>query len=376
MASSTVPSAYPAQSASPLRYQDSFEMPEDGEKDVETELLATLQRISEITLKDSGHATRSVHAKSHGLLRGTLQVSSGLPEVLAQGIFAKPGEWPVVMRLSTVPGDILDDSVSTPRGLALKIVGVEGERLPGSEDATTQDFVTVNGGPSFSASGPKKFLAGLKLLAPTTDKAEGLKKALSAVLRGTEKALEAMGKHSEKIISLGGHPETNILGETFYSKVPMLYGPYMAKICIVPVSPGLIALTDATVDLDDKPDGLREAVIDFFSHSGAEWELCVQLCTDLETMPIEDASVAWPEENSPYVTVARIVAPPQQAWSEELSKVVDDGMSFSPWHGITAHRPIGAIMRIRKTAYEMSSRFRAQGNDQQIREPKNLHHLP
>jgi hypothetical protein len=32
----------------------------------------------------------------------------------------------VVIRLSTTPGDILDDTVSTPRAPALKIVGVEG----------------------------------------------------------------------------------------------------------------------------------------------------------------------------------------------------------------------------------------------------------
>jgi hypothetical protein len=42
------------------------------------------------------------------------------------------------MRFSTSPGDLLPDSVSTPRGLALKIFGVTGERLPGSEDDTSR----------------------------------------------------------------------------------------------------------------------------------------------------------------------------------------------------------------------------------------------
>ena len=36
-----------------------------------------------------------------------------------QGAFATPGTHDVVLRLSTNPGDILDDSVSTPRGLAI-----------------------------------------------------------------------------------------------------------------------------------------------------------------------------------------------------------------------------------------------------------------
>ena len=70
------------------------------------------------------------------------------------------------MRLSTFPGDILDDSVSTPRGLAIKMIGVQGERLEGSERDLTQDLVLVNG-PAFGAPNAKQFLATLKLLAKT-----------------------------------------------------------------------------------------------------------------------------------------------------------------------------------------------------------------
>ncbi len=361
---------------SPVIYQPGFEVPEEGEAETLAGMLDTLKHISEITYKDSGHASRSVHAKSHGLLRGELTVAEGLAPAYAQGIFGKPGSWPVVMRLSTIPGDMLDDNVSTPRGMAVKVVGVEGPRLEGSEGDATQDFVLVNGSPSFSTPGPKKFLGNLKLLAPTTDKAPGLKKALSAVLRGTERVIEAAGGQSPTIIALGGHPETNILGESFFSQVPILFGPYMAKISIVPVSPGLTKLTKAPVDLDGKPDGLRAAVVDFFASNSAEWEVRAQLCTDLEKMPVEDASVPWPEDLSPYVTVARITAPPQPAWNQALSAAVDDGMSFSPWHGIAAHRPIGAIMRVRKAAYQMSSRFRAERNGAVVKEPASLDDFP
>jgi len=361
---------------SPLLYESRFEVTEPGEVETQLELMKTLKHISEVTLKDSGHATRSVHAKSHGLLRGELHVLNDLPAVLAQGIFAKAGNWPVVMRLSTVPGDILDDSVSTPRGVAIKVVGVAGARLEGSTNDVTQDFILVNCGPAFSAPNAKKFLGGLKLAAATTDKAPGLKKALSAVLRGTEKAIELVGGESATLIGLGGHPETHILGDTFFTKAPILFGPYMAKLSLVPISSNLTALTDAPLDVNGKPNGLREAVVDFFAHETAEWELRVQLCTDLETMPIEDASVAWPEESSPYVRVARITVTPQMAWSQARSIAVDDKMSFSPWHGIAAHRPIGSIMRVRKAAYEMSAQFRAEHNDVSIEEPKSLNDFP
>jgi hypothetical protein len=118
--------------ADPIPYSPAVETPEPGEAETTAELIETLRGISETTYKDGGHALRSVHAKSHGLLEGQLEVLDGLPPRLAQGLFARPGTYPAVLRISTIPGDILDDSITVPRGLAIKVMGVEGERLPGS----------------------------------------------------------------------------------------------------------------------------------------------------------------------------------------------------------------------------------------------------
>lgn len=353
----------------PVRYSPSIEKPEDDEAETDREMVATLRSISETTFADSGHALRSVHAKSHGVLHAELEVVDGLPPELAQGLFARAGRYPVVMRFSTTPGDILADSISVPRGLAVKVVGVEGDRLPGSENDTTQDFVLVNG-PAFGAPTVKKFLGNVKLLAKTTDKAEGLKKVFSAALRGLETVVEAVGGESATLKSLGGRPETHILGETFYSQAPIRYGDYIAKVAVAPVAPELTALTNAPLNVNGKPDGLRDAVRRFFQTKPGVWELRVQLCTDLDAMPVEDSSKPWPEDKSPYITVARIVAQPQDAWSDANITAVDDGMSFSPWHGITAHQPLGSVMRARKTAYEMSAGFRSERSGCPMHEPR------
>jgi len=364
-----------ALSVRPLPFDPAFEQMPDDEAQTTQALTEALRGIMETTYADGGHAIRSVHAKSHGLLQGEIEILPNLPAELAQGAFARPGRMPVVLRFSTNPGDILDDKVSTPRGLALKLIGVEGERLSGSENQVTQDFVMVNA-PGFIAATPKDFLRSLKLLAKTTDKAPRAKQALSATLRGAETALEALGGESKMLKSMGGHPTTHILGETFYSVVPLLYGPYFAKLNIVPVSPELTALTDQKVDLKNNPDGLREAVIQHFAKHGGIWEMRVQLATDIDKMPIEDATVIWPEALSPYVTVARIEVPAQPAWTEARAAVVDDDMSFSPWHGLAAHRPLGGIMRSRKPAYEMSAGFRARHNGCPMHEPQSLSKLP
>jgi hypothetical protein len=209
------------------------------------------------------------------------------------------------------------------------------------------------------------------MLAATTDRVEGLKKAASATLRATESVIEAFGGQSPTVKSLGGQPLIHILGETYYSQAPILYGPYMAKIAVVPVSPALTALTDTPLDLDGDANGIRRAVVAFFAHEGGEWELRVQLRTDAEAMPIEDASVVWPEDKSPYRAVARIRVAPQEAWSQGRASEIDDGLSFSPWHGLMAHRPLGSVMRARKRAYELGAEFRAEHNRCPIAEPRS-----
>ncbi len=355
----------------PLRYSPAYEHPDAEEAQTLADINEQMHKIQEKTYADGGKAIRSVHAKSHGLLTGELRIPAGLPPELAQGIFARPGTLPVVMRLSTTPGDILPDDVSTPRAMAIKIIGVEGERLPGTEGDVTQDFVMVDG-PAFNKPDVKSFARNLKLLASTTDKAEGAKQVLSAALRGLEKAVEAVGGQSATLTALGGHPETNPLGETYYTQVPVLFGEYFGKICVRPASPSLKALFKEPVDLKDKPDGLRDAVAAYFEEQGGEWELCVQLCTDLSEMPIEDASVAWDEKRSPYVPVARIVMGAQASWSDARTHSIDEGLAFSPWHGVAAHRPLGGVMRVRKGAYEAAQRFRAEKNQRALSEPKAI----
>jgi hypothetical protein len=365
------PSKYPDNHFGiPIRFSPDVERPEPDEAETTRGLIATMRYIGEKTYADGGHAIRPVHAKTQGILEGYLEVDANLPGELAQGLFAKPGRYPLVMRFSTIPGDILDDSVSVPRGLAIKVIGVEGERLDGSERDVTQDFLLING-PAFGAPNPKKFLSVVKLLSKTTDRIEWFKKMMSFVMRRVQRAIVAVTGHpSSTIATLGGHPETHILGDTFYSEAALRFGDFIAKIAVAPVSPGLTALTQAPLNLSGAPNRLRDAIVAFFKTNGGTWEVRAQLCTDLALMPIENAAVAWPEDKSPYRPVARITVNPQAAWSKKRSSVVDDGMSFSPWHGLAAHRPLGGIMRARKHVYEMAKRFRAEKNGRLIEEPR------
>ncbi len=145
---------------------------------------------------------------------------------------------------------------------------------------------------------------------------------------------------------------------------------------MAPVSPELTALTGRTIAVSGRPNALRDEVRDVFEGRGGTWEIRVPLCTDLATMLVEDASVAWPETESPYVAVARIAVKPQVAWSEARSAVGDDQMAFDPWHCTVDHRPLGGIMRSRRDAYAELSGLRGRINGCPLHEPAGVVVLP
>ncbi len=346
--------------APPVPYSPAVETPEADEADVIDQLNGTLRSIIDTTHRDYGRAVRALHAKSHGIVRGILTVAPDLPPDLAQGLFAQPGRYDAILRVSTAPGDILDDAVSAPRGLGLKLFDVPGDPLPGSPPGE-QDFLMVNG-PVFGAPTPKAFLGNLKMLAATTDKAEGLKKVISATLRAMEGALEAVGGQSVLISQLGGTPETHPLGDTYYSQTAFRYGAFIAKFSLRPVSAALRELEGTKVAVAGRPDALREDVREVIAEQGGVWELCVQLCRDLEAMPVEDPTVLWDEERSPFVAVARLEAPPQITWANGVSDLQENALSYSAWHGLAAHQPLGAINRARKPVYEAAAGRRSELN--------------
>ncbi|RIY02680.1 catalase [Aureimonas flava] len=353
--------------AQPVRYGPEVETIRPDEGETVQGLKDAFDTILERTAEDYGHAVRSVHAKAHGILEGELVVDAHLPPELAQGLFARPGTHRVLMRMSTNAGDILPDAISLPRGLALKVFDVPGERLPGSEGAA-QDFVMVNG-PVFQAKTADKFLGNLKMLAATTDRAEGAKKVVSSVLRGVTSALGAVGIESPALNSLGGAPNVEPLGETYYSTTPFRYGAHIAKFSLRPVAPAMTALAGETIDVDGRDDAIREEVRREMADMDAEWEFRVQLCRDLDRQPVEDPTVEWDEAEAPFQRVGIVRAKAQDSWDAARVQAVNEEMRFSIWTGIADHRPLGNINRARREPYRHSADFRARFNGCPYHEP-------
>ena len=355
-----------------IRYSDDLEQPEPDEQETIGKIIDSMTHESEITADRYGHAVRASHAKSTGLLKGELQVLDDLPEALRQGLFATPGRYPVAVRLAQGPGELLKDNVSTHRGMAIKVFDVQGEKLPGHTD-DTQDFVLASG-PVFPNPNAAAFLRSMKGLESGTSKSEGLKHVVSATAQVANKVLKAVGIDSP-MADFFGHPPRHPLSEPYYSQAPVRFGDYVAKVGVFPASPELLALGDGPLDVSD-PDVFRHAVVEFFSANNAVFDVRIQLCTDLEKMPIEDASTRWPEELSPYVTVARLVLPAQNAHSEARAAYFTDVLSFRPAHSLASHRPLGSVMRARLQTYEALVAFRQQRNRIASKEPHSSGEIP
>lgn len=359
-----------------VRYSDDVEQHLPDEEEIVQQVVASFDRFRNMVFDKSHHAQRDAHAKSHGILKGELQIFDNLPAHLAQGLFGEARTYPVIVRFSTSPGDVQPDNISAFRGIAIKVIGVEGKKvLEAEQDEVTQDFLLVNH-PTIPTGDVSSYLkAQLKLekqsQAPQEVQllASKVKTTINEVVtkvRGEEVTPDAAGANK---------PQTHILGETFFSMASHRYGDYIAKVNAVPVSDSLLPLVGQRIDTSE-PSAIRDLVVDFFATNSAEYEIRIQLCTDLEKMPVEDASIEWDEEESPYVAVAKVVIPAQAAYTPARRVYADEKLSFNPWHSLPAHRPLGSIQRVRVKVYEESTKFRHEMNQQPRIEPRSVDEIP
>ncbi len=357
-----------------LRYSDDVEQLQPDESATIDKVVASMARVNQAEFDKHRHATRDAHAKSHGMLVGTLTVYDNPPH-LRQGLFREPGVYPIVVRFSSAPSGIHSDRVPSPKGMAIKVIGVAGRKLlAGREDETTQDFLLVNS-PVIPFGHIAAYWNMQQTLEKHADDSETAQRAVATLAKGAATALHAVGLTNPTLDALGA-AHHHILGETFHSMAALRFGEHIAKISAAPLSPSARALTGQVYDPSNAPSIVRDQVVAFFGQQGAEYELRAQLCTDLASMPVEDASVVWPESRSPHQPIGKISFLPQNAYSPARRVYGDDVLSFNPWHCLPEHRPLGSIMRVRVKAYETSSAYRHAMNVRPRLEPRSLADIP
>jgi hypothetical protein len=360
-----------------VRYYDRLENPRPDEGELIKKMADALFGNNKWALKKYGRGIRDAHAKGLAFLHGSLEVYDGLDQEYRQGLFAEPKKkYDIIARLSSTAGAIRTDQARGIRGLGIKVIRVDGDRALPDDTRKNHDFVLVTHR-EFPFKDAQAYLKrGMRLARLLVHLPDPALILAGDVLSRIQPILRVFGQSLPASLLLFTEPNVHILGMTFFSSAPFRYGDYVAKWCVAPLSKSVTQFEGQLVPSDAGPDAFRDMVASFFRTNSAGYEFRVQLLTDPIKMPIEDATVEWPEKDSPYVGVAKITFPDQNTYSAKRRAFADDELEFNPWHGLAAHRPLGSINRLKRLVYEASTDFRHRANRLARREPESIQDLP
>jgi Dyp-type peroxidase family len=300
------------------------------------ERVATLLQETLRVKYPPGGTLRDAHPKQHGCVRATFIVSGDLPPELQAGLFAHAGEYKAWVRFSNQDMKAGSDSAPDVRGAAIKILDVKGSKiLPGHEQDCTHDFVLITG---------ERFLVG---------SLGEFERMIRAYLGGRLRFWAYLATHwSVSARMLQQFRRTGSLLDTTYTTlVPQLYGA--GKAARFRLRPQVHSAACA----GSGRDFLMEELWQRLSAEAVSFDFLVQLGVGEERTPINDPTVAWSEDATPFRRVA-ILRLEQQRRDSEEQRLLDRGLAFNPWRCLAAHRPLGAINHARRSIYARLAAFR------------------
>jgi len=293
--------------------------------------------------------TRDAHPKHHGLVKATFEIAAEVPAALRHGLFATPGRYSAYIRFSngrptaTLPPDAAPDV----RGLAIKLFGIDGPK-EAPDEKRTHDFILASH-PAFFVPDVLSYVDFLKL-ATLADKVR-LYPELPKSFRSFESPLTIK----------------------YFSQTPYALGPLCVKYVVQPLDPAEQAPLTLTPEqmAARSPNCLREAMVQHLSSKPATFAFSVVLPPDLAAEQIDDATRVW---DTPPVRVATITIPAQD-FQRPANDSLAETISFSPWHSLHEHRPLGSVNQARRRVYRDASVLRHANRAVAVTEPDGVHDL-
>lgn len=322
---------------------------------------AVAQNIAQVIEKSireqytAGNVLRDAHPKAHGCVRAEFHISKNMPAQFAKGVFMPDQSYQAWIRFSNASNDASSADIDKDaRGIAIKLLGVAGEKILESEkQATTQDFIMINH-PVFFANDAKRYLSFIN----DVNSHNMIRKLHIPFALGFKGTMNALGARNSQI--------ANPLYARYWSMVPYQLGlgndrqavKYSVRACSV---------TANNLPKNPSHDFLREALKNTLQQTDACMEFLIQPRTSSK-MLVEDSMTEWDEKAAPFYQVATIHIPKQNFDMPEQNKFCEN-LSFTPWHALPAHKPLGAVNRMRKVIYENISRVRHDMNSAPRQEP-------
>lgn len=324
-------------------------------------------------------ALRDAHPKHHGCVRATFVVADDVPAALRHGIFAGPRlEYPCWVRFSNAL-KVRHDLAPDARGMAVKLMDVA------APEPRTQDWLMVSHH-SFFTRDATEFVDFPAAVSDAEFKMRAWLRIIGFFLNP-----KRGGPRLRGLIALfrSLKPTWNPVAMHYFSQTPYKLGPAkLMKYSVRPKEPRPLgrrmaiwgkALAYLVVSnfngMKQSHDMLREALIHRLRQSEASFDFLVQVRDapsddDERTRIADDAVSSWDEDQYPPVKVAEIrLLQLGEAFDADVMMEFGEHLSFTPWHHLPAHEPVGSINQARRVAYDRISTLRHELNRKVRREP-------
>ncbi len=320
----------------------------------------TVKDLADLNKGNSGLVMRDAHAKAHGCLKATLQVDPNIPPKLKVGLFSQPGKkYKAWLRFSNGAFFHRDDAKYDGRGLALKILDTDPSS-PSSDTKVDQfDFLMIAHTTFFSP-----------------DAIDYLDFVKAGALIGKPNGIETFFMPSYNPFSwrikqawIGYELSKKVIESPlrmrYFTIAPFAFGPGRSvKYSSQPCKGS--ALKPKIIGDKSDPNYLKAVLKKELQTSSACFELSVQL--NKGGHPIDDATVEWSEQESPFQRVATIDIPSQD-FSAPQRKHFCEHSDFNPGRTMDGFQGLGSINKMREAVYSAISGFRHEKNAQALADP-------
>ncbi len=330
------------------------------EQDIEA-MIATILRHLQKTYPPGG-SLRQFHPKMHGFLTAEFLVDANLPVRMRQG-FLQPGKtYKAWVRFSNANTRVSDDHKADLRGMAIKLLDVPGEMLEPDEGMPQSQDILLVSYPTLMSPDVASFRKNIRAICG------GFGSMLWFGLNPMNwpaliRTLQSM-KKTDHLFSLRywsvspsrlGTPDQAVKYSVVPTTAPTVAGGDSSRFAVAGQASSLSVVARRG---SLGPDYLRDKMQRELSRRAFVFDFRVQFQEDAVSMPIENPCVEW---KSPWHKVAQIILPMQVFTTAERVQAGEQA-SFSPWHSLPEHRPLGGISRARRKVYAAISAFRRANN--------------
>jgi len=324
--------------------------------------VAIMKKTHQLAGKPSAPLLRDVHSKSNGCAQGIFEIAPNLDPKLQTGVFQAGARYPVIIRTSNGAAGITKDGDLSSRGFAMKLLGVDAildkYQVPAPERAwLLPQFSKL--GQDFTFLNAKSFI--IKDLPSYVTFTQGVNdrgiSALAAFISANVN--DPVFKPMQLATFLGEVTQKvgNPLGISYFGQTPYKFKNTAYKFRIDHcANKGPVA--------DQRPNGsdpnfLYAAMAETLKSSSVCYAFSIILQQNPDIQPIEDSHVVWPSDDDDIAThkptanrteIARITIPRQDITTPAMTARCE-ALSYNPWNGLAAHKPLGNMNRARKTIY-------------------------